>query len=135
MRISGVRATPLRHGCVTETGTSERQITAVIAAAGCGHFRLTLQGTIESGGRPNATATGAVEVKVSLRLPGRPALSKTARGQVSHGHWRLSLVLPGVNLDPLPPRYLIIVHYPGDSSTEPASDQRRIRIESEPPSL
>ena len=43
VRISGLRATPLRHGCVTETGTREREITAITSDATCRHFLLTLQ--------------------------------------------------------------------------------------------
>ena len=100
---------PLRHGCVTETATNEHEITAVIADAICRHFLLTVQGTIECSGKVIATATGAVSVKVRVKLPRgsaapsaqRPAPS--AQRRVSHGRWRISLVLPGVNLDPVPP--------------------------------
>ncbi len=128
VRVSRLRATPLRHGCVTETATDESEITAVIVDATCRHFLLTVQGTIESNGK--RSATGAVQVKVKVKLPRRSA-APSARGSVSHGRWRISLVLPGVNLDPVPPTYVITVHYDGDNSTQPATATRRIRIESE----
>lgn len=46
-------------------------------------------------------------------------------------HWRIFLVLPGVNLDPVPPLYLITVHYNGNATIQSASTSRRIRVESE----
>jgi len=130
VRISRLRATPLRPGCATETGTDEHEITAVISDATCRHFLLTLQGTIESNGKLNATATGAVQVNVRVKLPRGPA-ARSARGTVSHGRWRISLVLPGVNLDPVPPTYVITVHYEGDNTTHQATTTGRIRAESE----
>jgi Bacterial Ig-like domain (group 3) len=130
VRITRLRATPLRHGCATETGTDEHEITA--ADATCRHFRLSLRGTIQSDGKLNATAAGAVQINVSVKLPRGPTHG-TARGTVSDGRWRVSLVLPGVNLDPVPPLYLITVRYDGDSTTQPATANRRIRIESERP--
>jgi hypothetical protein len=136
--ISGLRATPLRRGCVTETGTGEHDaialiasaITGVIADATCRHFRLTAQGTIKSNGKLSAAAGGAVQMKVSVKLPRGPA-ARSASGSVSHGRWRISRVLPGVNLDPVPPTYVITVHYKGDTTTRQATTTRRIRIESE----
>jgi hypothetical protein len=59
----------------------------------------------------------------------------TATGTVTHGHWHVSVILPGVNLDPVPPSYQIVVRYSGDSSHGPATAERRIRIESEPVGL
>jgi hypothetical protein len=106
----------------------------VIADATCRHFRLTAQGTIESNGKLSATAGGAVQMKVSVKLPRGPA-ARSARGSVSHGRWRISRVLPGVNLDPVPPIYVITVHYKGDTTTHQATTTRRIRIESEPSGL
>jgi hypothetical protein len=130
LRITRVRATPLRRGCVTETGRDEREITARAADATCRHFRLTVAGTINARGNPTSTVTGAVQVKVSADLPaGR--VQRTARRKVHRGHWQVSLILPGVNLDPLAPMYLIAVHYGGDPSTAQADSTRRVRIESE----
>jgi hypothetical protein len=40
-------------------------------------------------------------------------------------------VLPGVNLDPVPPSYRITVYYSGDHNLQPATTTRRIRLESE----
>ncbi len=130
VRITGLRATPLRPGCATESGRDERETTAVSADAICRHFRLTLTGTIKSAGRLNSAAVGTIQVKVSVNLPYGSA-ARAAHGEVSHGRWRVSLVLPGVNLDPVPPSYLISVHYAGDRLTEAASTERRVRLESE----
>ncbi len=47
VRITRLRAAPLRPGCATETGADEREITAITADAICRRFRLTLTGTIE----------------------------------------------------------------------------------------
>ena len=41
------------------------------------------------------------------------------------------MVLPGINLDPVPPSYLITVHYSGDKTYQQATANRRIRLESE----
>jgi hypothetical protein len=41
------------------------------------------------------------------------------------------MVLPGVNLDPRPPSYVITVRYSGDHNLQPATSKRRIRLESE----
>jgi hypothetical protein len=130
VRITRLRATPLGHRCVTEIGRGEREITAVIADARCRHFRLTLAGMITVSGRLAANARGSVRVSVSVKLP-RGAAGASARGTVRQGRWQISLVLPGVNLDPLPPLYLITVRYDGDSATQPATTQRRVRLESE----
>ena len=67
---------------------------------------------------------------MSVKLARGPA-ERSARGTVSHGRWRISLVLPGVNLDPSPPSYLITVHYKGNNTTQQAITTRRIRIECE----
>jgi hypothetical protein len=67
---------------------------------------------------------------VSARLPRGP-IGRSTRGTISHGHWRISLVLPGVNLDPVPPSYLIAVQYSGDNATQSATTHRRVRLESE----
>ncbi len=81
-------------------------------------------------GNRTSAVTGAVQVKVDAHLPAGRA-KRTARTMVRHGRWRVSLVVPGVNLDPLPPMYLITAHYGGDRSTAQASRTRRVRIESE----
>jgi hypothetical protein len=39
--------------------------------------------------------------------------------------WRISLVLPAVNLDPMPPDYPITVHYRGDQHHNQARAKRR----------
>jgi hypothetical protein len=54
-----------------------------------------------------------------------------ARARVDHGRWRISLPLPGVNLDPIPPLYQITIHYSGDHTHTHASATHRIRLESE----
>jgi hypothetical protein len=130
VRITGWRANPLRPGCVTETGTREREVTGVIADATCRQFQLILEGTIQSAGRLRPAATGGVRVVVSVKFP-RGSAVRFARGVVSHGRWRVSLLVPGINLDPIPPAYLITVHYGGDHGTRSATGTRRVRIESE----
>jgi hypothetical protein len=132
--ITGVRATPLRQGCVTEIGTSERDVNAVIADANCRHFRLTVSGIMEVGGRLVRTAGGEVTGTIVVKLPRGPVRA-SARTTAAAGRWRLSLVVPGINLDPLPPSYLIVVHYGGANSGGPVSAERRIRVESEPVGL
>ena len=130
VRISGVHGAPMRRGCAVETGGDEREITAVSADATCRHLRLTVSGTIQSGGKRASSAGGTAKVSFKVTLPRGPA-SGTARGTVSHGRWRVSMVLPGVNLDPNPPSYLITVRYGGDDTTAGASANRRIQLESE----
>ena len=132
--IRGIRATPLSPRCATEIGVREREVRAVIADAVCRHFRLSASGVIRVGGRLAPTARGLLTVTVTATLPRGPTM-RTARTFVAGGRWRISLVLPGVNLDPLPPRYLIIVRYHGNHSLGPASTERRIRVESEPAGL
>ncbi len=73
VRIASVRAIPLRHGCATETGTDEREITAITADATCRQFRLTLAGTITLAGELAPTARGTITLSVRVRLPGGPA--------------------------------------------------------------
>ncbi len=130
VRITRLRAAPLSRGCATETGRNEQEITAVIADATCRRFRLTLAGTIKRGAASTQVASGSVRLSVKVNLPRGPATA-SARGTVIRGRWRISLVLPGVNLDPVPPQYLITVRYGGDTATQPASTQRRVRLESE----
>lgn len=89
-----------------------------------------MSGTIQTKGRLAFTATGTIHVTYKVRLPLGPAVGG-ARARVKHGRWRISLVLPGVNLDPVPPLYLITVHYSGDHTHGQASARRRIRLESE----
>jgi DNA-binding beta-propeller fold protein YncE len=128
-RITRIRATPLTHGCVTETGTHEREITASIADATCRHFRLTLDGVIPRGGAIDLAAAGTVTVRVDARLP-FGLTTGTASGRVTHGRWRVSLILAGVNLDPIPPSYLIVARYRRHRAAGPATT-RRLRLESE----
>jgi hypothetical protein len=129
--ITGLRATPLRQGCVTEIDTSERDVNAVIADATCRHFRLTVNGTIEVGGRLARTGRGEVTGSIMVKLLGRP-VHAAARTTAAAGRWRFSLVVPGINLDPVPPSYLIVVEYGGANSWGPVTAERRIRVESEP---
>ena len=128
--ISRIRATPLSPRCATETGLQERESSAAPADAVCRHFRLTVGGTIWLGGRLARTARGRLTVTVTAKLPRGPII-RAARGFVAGGHWHISLVLPGVNLDPVPPRYLIVVRYHGDHTIGPASARRLVRVESE----
>jgi predicted outer membrane repeat protein len=130
VRISALHAAPLRRGCAVETGRDEREITALSADATCRHLRLLMGGTIEENGKLQRSAGGTVRVSFAVKLPyGRAGGS--ARVKAKGGRWRVSLVLPGVNLDPLPPRYLLTARYSGDQNTEPATAKRRIRLESE----
>lgn len=50
LKITRLRATPLRDGCVTEIGSGEWEITAVSADATCRQLRLSLAGVIEAHG-------------------------------------------------------------------------------------
>ena len=128
--ITRIRATPVSPGCATETGTKERKTRAGAADTTCRHFRLTARGAIRIGGRLAPDASGRLTVTVTAMLP-RGDTMRAAQGSVTRGGWRVSLILPGVNLDPLPPRYLIIVRYHGDTTTRQASAAHHIRIESE----
>ncbi len=130
IRITTLHPSPVRAGCAVETGRGEREITAVSADAGCRHLRLTLTGAIQAAGKLAASAAGAITVTYTVTLPRGPA-SGRGRTNTKHGHWRISLVLPGVNLDHLPPSYLITVRYGGDRTLQPARASRRIRLESE----
>ena len=128
--ISRIRATPVSPGCATETGTRERETRAGAADTTCRHFRLTVRGAIRVGGRLAHAASGSLTVTVTAMLP-RGETMRAAQGSVARGGWRVSLILPGVNLDPLPPRYLIIARYHGDDTIRQASAARHIRVESE----
>ncbi|MBV9049458.1 MAG: hypothetical protein JOY58_14375 [Solirubrobacterales bacterium] len=130
VRITSVHAAPLRRGCAVEIGGDERQITALSADATCRHLRLSLQGTIEVGGKLARSAGGNVKESYEVRLP-RGRATGTARGVVRHGRWHISLLLPGVNLDPIGPRYLITIDYSGDSSIKQAARKLLLRLESE----
>ncbi|MBV8989280.1 MAG: hypothetical protein JO372_12050 [Solirubrobacterales bacterium] len=134
VRITRLRATPLRPGCVTETGSDERALTAFPTDASCRHLRLTLDGVIELHGAIGRAAGGTVSARVSVRLPLGPAI-RTAHARVLRGRWHISLILPGVNLDPVPPSYLITVKYGGAGAVGQATIQRRVRLESEPAGL
>jgi CSLREA domain-containing protein len=125
-----LHAAPLRRGCAVEAGRDELEITALGADATCRHLRLTLHGTIQTGGKLARSASGSIRVSFAVTLPDGRATG-SARTRVNHGRWRASLVAPGVNLDPLPPRYLITIRYSGDNSFQPARTSRRIRLESE----
>jgi hypothetical protein len=128
--ITRIRATPVAPGCETETGTKEREARAVTADVTCRHFRLTVRGAIRIGRRLAHHAHGFLTVTVTAMLPRGPTM-RTAEGAVTLGGWRVSLILPGVNRDPLPPLYLIIVRYHGDPTIGRATAARHIRIESE----
>ena len=130
VRIASLRAAPLRRGCVIERGRHEREIRAISAALTCRHMRLTLTGTIRAGGKLAASAGGTIRVSYKVKLP-RGTQSARKRSTVTHGRWRISLILPGVDLDPVPPSYLIKVHYSGDQTIRQANTSRRIRLESE----
>ncbi|MBV9685310.1 MAG: hypothetical protein JO046_26185 [Solirubrobacterales bacterium] len=113
-----------------EVGRDEREITAISADATCRHLRLKLQGTIETGGNRAESAGGTIQVSYKVDLP-RGTATGRARAKVNQGRWKISIVLPGVNLDPVPPGYKITFQYTGDNKTEPATTSRRIRLESE----
>jgi YVTN family beta-propeller protein len=130
VRIARLRPTPIGHGCAVESGRDQRELTAISADATCRRLRLSLSGTIQTAGRLASTATGTIHVTYKVTLPLGPAAGG-ARARVNHGRWRVSLSLPGVNLDPVSPLYLITVHYSGDHTHEQATARRRIRLESE----
>jgi YVTN family beta-propeller protein len=130
VRIASVRPAPLTPGCVVETGLDEHEITALTAANACRQLRLSVSGTIQTNGRLATTATGTIHLTYKVRLPRGPAAGG-AHAPVNHGHWRISLLLPGVNLDPIPPLYLITIHYSGDHTHTHATATHRIRLESE----
>lgn len=130
VRIGGLHGSPLGRGCVVETGRDEREIRAISADATCRELRLALHGTIATAGKLASAAGGTITVSYRVMLPLGPAAG-SARAKVNHGHWQISIVLPGVNLDPLPPSYLITVHYSGDHNIGPATAKQRIRLESE----
>ena len=130
VRISSLHASPLRHGCAVETGRDEREITAISADATCRHFRLVMGGTIEADGKLQRSAGATMRVSFGVKLPYGRATG-TALAKVNGGHWRVTLTLPGVNLDPVPPLYLLTARYSGDQTTAPATAKRRIRLESE----
>jgi YVTN family beta-propeller protein len=130
VRIATLRPAPLGPGCVVETGRDPREISVAGADAICRTLRLTLGGTIKTKGRPAASATGTIRARYRVRLPRAPAASG-ARARVNRGRWRISLVLPGVNLDPVPPLYRITARYSGDPTHRQANATRCIRLESE----
>lgn len=134
VRIAALRPAPLGRGCAVETGGQERELTAMSADATCRHLRLTLRGSIQRGGKLAAGSGGTVMLTYKVTLP-RGRAAGRARARISHGRWRIALILPGVNLDPLPPRYLITIHYSGDLNLQPVSTSRRLRLESEPAGL
>ena len=134
VRIGALHPAPLGRGCAVETGGDEHELTALSADATCRHLRLTLRGSIRTGGKLAASAGGTVTLTYKVSLPG-PRATGRAHATVGHGRWRISLILPGVNLDPLPPSYLLTIHYSGDPTLRPASTSRRIRLESEPAGL
>jgi YVTN family beta-propeller protein len=130
VRIARLHATPLRPGCVVETGTDQREITAPTAGATCRRLRLSVSGTIQTAGRLASSAAGTVRLSYAVRFPGGLA-SGTSHATVHHGRWRISLILPAINLDPLPPLYVITVQYNDDRTHQPASAHDRIRLEGE----
>ncbi len=128
--ISDMDPSPLRHGCVVETDERARELIAISADATCRHLRLRLHGTIRTRVGHASSAGGTITVTYKVKLPYGPATG-SVRARVNHSRWRISIVLPGVNLDPLPPIYLIAIHYSGDRDLQPATITRRIRLESE----
>ena len=87
VRIASVRAIPLRHGCATETGTDEREITAITADSTCRQFRLTLAGTITLAGESRAHRARHDHAERPRETAGGPAHG-AARGALTRGHWR-----------------------------------------------
>ncbi len=130
VRIGTLRAAPLRRGCAVELGRDEREITAVSADAACRQLRITFAGTIQTGDKRAASADGTITVSYQVTLP-RGRATGRARARVDRGRWRISLILPGVNLDPIPPSYLITVRFSGDDNFDQAGSSRRVRLESE----
>jgi uncharacterized repeat protein (TIGR01451 family) len=131
VRISAIHPAPLGAGCAVVTGTGKRELAAVTADATCRRLRLTVAGVIAAAGGKLATAaTGTITLTYKVKLQHGLA-SGRSHARVNHGHWRISLVLPGTNPDPSPSSYLIIIHYGGDHNFLPATTTRRIRLEVE----
>ncbi|MBV8947491.1 MAG: beta-propeller fold lactonase family protein, partial [Solirubrobacterales bacterium] len=128
--ISHIHARPLARGCVTEIGRDEREIRAVTAEATCRQLRLTLSGTITIGRRSAPTAGGRLTITVTATLP-NGQVKRGGQVRVRGGRWQISIVLPALNLDPVPPRYSITIRYHGDLTLAPASAERQVRMESE----
>ena len=130
VRITRLRIASLRRGCVIETANEERERIAAVADATCRRLRLTVDGVIEQHGSLDQAAGGTVIERVHVRLP-HGAATRLTRAKVRHGHWRISLIVPGVNLDPGPSTYLVAVHYEGGGATSPATTARRVMLEVE----
>jgi CSLREA domain-containing protein len=127
VRVSAPRASALSPGCVVVAGAGEREAPAPAAEATRRRMRLTLRGTVRTRGTLARSAGGTVRVSFTVNLPdGR--VRGTARARVRRGRWRISLVAPGVNLGPLPPRYLITVRYSGNRTLQAARTRRRVRL-------
>jgi hypothetical protein len=124
MRIAKLIPRPLRHGCVVEQGVDETEILATVADATCRHLRLSLQGTI------TRAASGRIHVEIRADLYGR-GLYRSIYSAISHGRWKITLILPGVNQDPDPPLYTITAIYPGSIAIAAATRTRRIALEAE----
>lgn len=127
VRITRLRAQPLRPGCVTEVGKHERKESAQIADATCRRLRLMLDGVIELHGKVVDSAGGNLSERVHVRLPRGPA-TRRAHAKVRHGHWRISLIVPGANRDPVPPSYLISLRYRRAGSAGADTARRRVRL-------
>lgn len=59
VRIAGLQASPLRHGCAVKDGGAERQITAISADAICRPLLLVVRATIAVDERLERSAGGA----------------------------------------------------------------------------
>jgi Divergent InlB B-repeat domain len=114
--FTGITAAPEQPGCSSEL--------AFIADVGCSSTKLTISGSISK------QATGRVAVIVYAWFG-----TRRGTGRISAGHWVVHLSVPGINQDPLAPKYLVIVRYGGNRAVKPGSKGRRVRIEVERPDL
>jgi hypothetical protein len=114
--VTGISAAPEQPGCTSEL--------AFLADVGCSSTRLTVSGSIAQ------RASGHVLVTVYAWFGKRHGV-----GKISHGHWVVHLSVPGINQDPLAPKYLVVAHYAGNRAVKPGSVHRRVRIEVERPDL
>ena len=124
MLITGLHATPQKQGCVTKTGTQKRKTSTAPADTTCRHFRLTLDGIINTNGAIAHNARGTLQLSVSVKLPRGPAHAG-AHAAVLRGRWHVTLVLPGVSAAPT---YTITAHYSGDRTTKQATTTQHVSI-------
>jgi hypothetical protein len=110
---SGISVKPAELNC-------EGELTFIRAAGTCTLAHVHVAGKIAK------RADGFVSVRIYSWFGKREA-----RGKISNGHWLVDLDVPGINSDPVAPRYLIVVHYRGGRVVRAGTVSRQVRIEVE----